>query len=80
MMTSANAPTTSFDHDRCQVMLRSDDMFQQWRSGTREEAYSLAEAIYGFRAANVRNILDFSALLLTTLASISPRRDSATAG
>lgn len=41
MMTSANAPTASINHNRCRVMLRSDGEFENWMSGTREEAYSL---------------------------------------
>lgn len=41
MMTPANAVTASINHDRCPVMLRSEDEFQTWLTGTPAEAYSL---------------------------------------
>ncbi len=41
MMTPANAVTASINHDRCPVMLRTEDEFAQWMNGTPQEAYSL---------------------------------------
>ncbi|MGE8943985.1 hypothetical protein ACO2I3_18940 [Leptospira interrogans] len=39
VIAPANVVTASINHDRC--LLRTTDEFEQWMSGTSEEAYSL---------------------------------------